>query len=300
MGTLRELGGRALSTHKGIAELWHTVKLRRVAAAIVTYLILTIGGIAFSVPFYWMVMSSLKPIDEIFTFPIQWWPKVPQWQNYVDAFTFLPFGSYLWNSAKITVLNIIGTLFSCTLAAYGFARLQFKGRNVLFMLILGTMMLPAQVSIIPLFVMFSRMRWINTYYPLIVPSFFGNALYIFMMRQYFTTIPVELEEAARIDGCGYLRTFLTIFLPLCKPVLVTVTLFTFMGVWNDFFNPLLYINSPHLNTVALGLAQYQSEFGSYWHLMMASSVVAILPCLLIFFFFQRYFVEGIAATGLKG
>ncbi|MGI6565785.1 MAG: carbohydrate ABC transporter permease [Limnochordia bacterium] len=283
-----------MSQRKGSIKIQYYIRM------LATYVILILAGISFAMPFFWMVSSSLKPINEIFLIPIQWLPKTPQWHNYREAFSVLPLGRYFLNSAIVTGLNIVGSLVSCTLAAYGFARLNFWGRDALFFALIATMMLPFQVTIIPLFVLFSRLGWVNTFRPLIVPSFFGNAFYIFLMRQYFSTIPRDLEEAAIIDGCGTVRTFFSIILPLTKPALVTVMLFTFMGVWNDFFNALIYISSPSKFTIALGLSQFRSEFGSYWHLLMAGSTAAILPCLLLFFFFQRYFLEGIASTGLKG
>ena len=277
-----------------------SIRLQTLIGKIVTYTILILAGITFILPFFWMVSSSLKPIDKIFSIPIQWLPEEAQWANYSQAFNVLPLGRYFSNTAMVTGLNIVGSLISCTLAAYGFSRLDFWGKDVFFLVLIATMMLPFQVTIIPLFLLFSRLGWINTFLPLVVPSFFGNAFYIFLMRQYFSTIPAELEEAAIIDGCGRFRVFFNIILPLTKPALVTVMLFTFMGAWNDFFNPLIYISSPRRFTIALGLSQFRSEFGSYWHLLMAGSTVAIAPCLILFFFFQRYFLEGIASTGLKG
>lgn len=277
-----------------------STKVRRYITTTLIYVALVIGATVFALPFLWMISSSLKPLKDIFTIPINWIPSQLLWSNYRDALTALPFGVYFFNTAKITLLNIIGSLFSCTLAAFGFARMNFFGKNVLFIMLLGSMMLPHQVRIIPLFILFRNLGWINTHLPLIVPSFFAQAFNVFLLRQYFLTIPVELEEAAIIDGAGYLRIFSQIFLPLSKPALITVGLFTFLGSWNDFFNPLIYLNSQRLFTVALGLASFSGEFSGYWHWMMAAAVTSALPCILIFFIFQRYFVEGIALTGLKG
>jgi ABC-type glycerol-3-phosphate transport system permease component len=263
-------------------------------------MLLTLGAIAFGLPFFWMLSTSLKPIEDVFIIPIKWIPNPIKWNNYIEALTIFPFGRYFINSTKITLLSIIGHLISCTLAAYGFARIPFKGRELLFFLLLGTMMLPSQVTIIPIFIIFKKLGWVNTHLPLYVPSFFGGAFYIFLLRQYFMTIPVELEEAAIMDGCGYLRIFWNIYLPLSKNALITVIIFSFMGSWNDFFRPLIFINSPDKFTIPLGLAGFRSEMGNYWHYLMAASVVAVIPCILLYFFFQRYFIEGITLTGLKG
>ncbi|MBC7320426.1 carbohydrate ABC transporter permease [bacterium] len=263
------------------------------------YILLTLGAIVFGLPFFWMLSTSLKPIEDVFLIPIKWIPNPIKWNNYVEALTAVPFGRYFINSTKITLLSIIGHLISCTLAAYGFARIPFKGRDILFFLLLGTMMLPSQVTIIPLFIIFKQLGWVNTHLPLYIPSFFGGAFYIFLLRQYFMTLPTELEEAAIIDGCGYMRIFWDIYLPLSKNALITVVIFSFMGSWNDFFRPLIFINSPDKFTVPLGLAGFRSEMGNYWHYLMAASVVAVIPCILLYFFFQRYFIEGIALTGLK-
>ncbi|MCX7795666.1 MAG: carbohydrate ABC transporter permease [bacterium] len=266
---------------------------------LIAYVLLTFGAIVFGLPFFWMLSTSLKPIEDVFLLPIKWIPNPIKWNNYIEALTAVPFGRYFINSTKITLFSIIGHLISCTLAAYGFARIPFKGRDILFFLLLGTMMLPSQVTIIPLFIIFKQLGWVNTHLPLYIPSFFGGAFYIFLLRQYFMTIPTELEEAAIIDGCGYIRIFWDIYLPLSKNALITVVIFSFMGSWNDFFRPLIFINSPDKFTVPLGLAGFRSEMGNYWHYLMAASVVAVIPCILLYFFFQRYFIEGIALTGLK-
>lgn len=277
----------------------HGIPLQQSYRILIAYILLTFGAIVFGLPFFWMLSTSLKPIEDVFLLPIKWIPNPIKWNNYLEALTAVPFGRYFINSTKITLFSIIGHLISCTLAAYGFARIPFKGRDILFFLLLGTMMLPSQVTIIPLFIIFKQLGWVNTHLPLYIPSFFGGAFYIFLLRQYFMTIPTELEEAAIIDGCGYIRIFWDIYLPLSKNALITVVIFSFMGSWNDFFRPLIFINSPDKFTVPLGLAGFRSEMGNYWHYLMAASVVAVIPCILLYFFFQRYFIEGIALTGLK-
>jgi len=265
-----------------------------------SYLVMIACAIAFVLPFLWMLSSSLKPLHKILVRPIQWIPKPPVWENYPTLMKRFPFGLYYRNTTTITLLSLVGELIACTLAGYGFARLKFFGRDAIFLLVLGTMMLPYQVTIIPLFILFRNFGWLNTHLPLIVPSYFGSPFYIFIMRQFFLNIPSELEDAAAIDGCSNIRTFWNVFLPLAKPAVVSVGLFTFMAKWNDFFNPLIYLNAPRKFTLTLGLASLNNEHGSEWNLLMAGSVMAMLPCLLLFFFFQRYFVEGLASSGIKG
>lgn len=285
---------------------YHLKKSARTALIkILTYLCLTVGAIIFILPFLWMVASSLKPIHEIFSLEFRLLPKESfQWVNYREALTVLPFHAFFFNSSKVAILSIIGTLVSCTLAAYGFARLQFFGRNVIFMLLLAGMMLPYQVTIIPLFIFFKHLKMLNTHYPLFLPHFFGNAFFIFLLRQYFLTIPRELEEAAIVEGANHFQIFLRIILPLTTPALITVMLFTFQYSWNDFFNALIYLNSQAKFTIPLGLASFYNsmvESGSAeWHWMMAASVSATLPLVVLFFLLQKYFVEGITLTGLKG
>jgi multiple sugar transport system permease protein len=268
--------------------------------SILVYVLLIIGACAFVIPFAWMISSSLKPEHLIFRTPIKWLPRPAVWRNYYEAFTLVPFALYYKNTAIITLLGVIGELIASALAGYGFSRLKFWGRNALFLVIMGTMMLPAQVTLIPLFIIFRRFGWLNTLLPLIVPQMFGSPFNIFLMRQYFLTIPTELEDAALIDGAGALRTFYAIFLPLVKPALVTIAIFTFMANWNDFFGPLIYLNNARKFTISLGLMAFQVEQGTIWSLLMAASVTSIIPCLLIFACFQKYFVEGMALTGLKG
>lgn len=277
------------------SKVWHERILRFLA-----YIILFGGAIIFVMPFLWMISSSLKAPSQIFRMPIQWIPRPPLFRNYAEAWSAMPFLLFYRNTLFITTMSILGTLFSCSLAAYGFARLNFHGRDLLFTLILGTMMLPGQVTIIPLFIIYKHLGWLNTHLPLFIPSFFGPPFYIFLLRQYFLTIPGELEDAAIIDGCSRVGILRHVFLPLTKPALVAATIFVFMGTWNDFFGPLIYLTSRELFTITLGLAAFRGEFYTEWNLLLAASVTAILPCLIIFFSFQKYFVEGLAMTGMKG
>lgn len=266
----------------------------------VTYLLLVGTSICFLIPFAWLVISSLKPNDQIFVFPPTWWPKPVEWSNYIQALTSQPFGRYALNSLLIALVNVIGNLVSNSFVAYGFARFRFPGRRLLFMLLLATMMVPSQVLLVPQFILFHDLGWIDTFLPLTVPSFFGSAFYVFLLRQFFMTIPVELEEAARIDGAGPLRIFFSVVLPLIRPALTAVAIFSFQGAWNDFLTPLIYLSDPSKFTLQLGLAQFQGSFHTDWNLIMAASVVVMLPMAIIFFVAQKYFVQGITMTGTKG
>ncbi|RNA66645.1 carbohydrate ABC transporter permease [Alteribacter keqinensis] len=266
-----------------------------------TYFLLCLGGFIFLVPFFWMLSTSLKDSSVIFQFPPQWIPDPIVWGNYVEAMTFAPFHLFFLNSLTIAGLSMIGEVFTGALVAYGFAKLQFKGRDTLFIIVLATMMLPGEVTMIPVFIMFAHIGWIDTYLPLIVPSYFGGgAFFIFMFRQFFLGIPNELEDAARIDGCNTFQIFYRIVLPLSKPALAVVAIFSFHGKWNDFLGPLIYLNTMEKFTVQLGLAMFQGMFQTEWSLLMAASIVALLPVLLIFFMFQKYFIEGIKLSGIKG
>ena len=267
---------------------------------LIVYLLLLGTSAAFLIPLVWLVSSALKTSDEIFVFPPVWFPAHPQWGNFLKALTTLPFGTYALNSFLIAIVNVIGNVVSCSFVAYGFARFRFPGRRILFLILLATMMIPSQVLLVPQFILFHDLGWMNTFLPLTVPAFFGSAFYVFLLRQFFMTIPIDLEEAAKMDGAGPLRVFFTIILPLIKPALTAVAIFSFQGAWNDFLAPLLYLNDSSKYTLQLGLAQFQGTFHTDWNLIMAASVVVMLPMLIIFFSAQRYFIEGITMTGSKG
>jgi multiple sugar transport system permease protein len=266
------------------------------------HLLLCVIGIVMMYPLAWLLSSSVKPNALIFK-DLSLWPAQWNLSNYTDGWNALeqPFSIYLVNSAVIVVLSIIGNLLSCSLAAYGFARLDFGGRKLFFVLMLGTMMLPGHVLLVPQYIMFSKLDWLNTYYPLLVPNFLAtNAFYIFLMVQFMRALPRELDDAARIDGCGPFRTFYRIILPLCLPALATTAVFTFISVWNEFFGPLLYLTDPELYTVPLALRQFMdSEGQSQWGQMFAMSFVSIAPVIGFFIAGQKYLVKGIATTGLK-
>ncbi len=257
-------------------------------------------AILFLVPFLWMLSSSLKPNYQIFEVPPRWIPNPPRWENYVEALTILPFPLYIRNTTIITLLTIVGHLLSCTVIAYAFARLRAPGRDFLFVVMLATMMLPYPVTMVPLYVLFNRLGWINTFLPLVVPAYLGIPFYIFLMRQFFLTIPRDFEDAARIDGANTLQIIGRIMLPMAMPALATVTIFTFQATWNDFLAPLIYLQRPELYTVTLGLQFFRSTYTTNWAYLMAASLVTTLPVIVVFFAAQRYFIEGITLTGVKG
>ncbi len=266
---------------------------------VIVYFLLVALSILFIFPFVWMIMTSLKNNREMIL-PI-FFPTEYHFENYIKALTVMPFGRYAINTLIITGVNIFGTLMSCSLVAYAFARLRWKGRDIWFIVMLATMMLPSQVTQIPLFVLYKNYNWLNTYLPLVVGSFFGGGAFnIFLLRQFFKTLPNELAEAARIDGYSEIRIFLQVMMPLCKPALATIAIFSFMGSWNDFFGPLIYLTDPKLYTIALGLRAFKGYSGVQWNYLMAASVATSIPTLVLFFCFQNYFVKGITLTGIKG
>jgi ABC-type glycerol-3-phosphate transport system permease component len=268
---------------------------------IIAYLLCTAGAVLFILPFIWMISTSLKDSTAVFTFPPQWIPHPMKWSNYPESWTLLPFTRFLINTCLITFSCIIGQAVSASLVAYGFARMEFKGNRILFIILISTMMLPGQVTMIPSFLIFKVLHWINTFKPLIVPAFFGGgAFFIFLLRQFFLTIPRDLDEAATIDGCNKFDIFWRIMLPLSKPVLAAVVVFSFIGNWNDFMGPLIYLNSEQNYTLAVGLNLFQGYHTTAYNLLMAASLIVLLPVLIIFFLAQRYFIEGITLTGIKG
>ena len=271
-------------------RLWHSV----------LHVALLLSGIVFVAPFLWTVVTSLKVSAQIFTWPPIFIPQPIQWRNYYDAMTFVPFGRYFLNSLFLCLIVAIGTLLSNTLVAYGFARIDWIGRDVVFILVLSTIMLPSQVTMIPVYIIFRNLGWIGGFLPLTVPAFAASAYFTFLLRQFFRTIPFELSDAARIDGCSELGILRYVILPLSKPALTTVALFTFIGTWNDFLGPLIYLHDQKLYTVALGLQQFQSRYVTPINQLMAASTVAIIPVLIVFLLAQRMFIEGITITGMSG
>lgn len=273
---------------------------RRVAGVGLSYIVLSVGAALFALPFLWMVSISLKEPAEVAASGLRLIPSKIIWGNYPQALTTMPFHLYLINTLKVTILTVVGAALSSSIVAFAFARMRAPGRDTLFIVMLATIMLPAEVTMIPRFIIFRSLGWYDTLLPLIVPAFFGSAFFIFLFRQFFLTIPGDLEDAAKIDGCSPFRTFWQVFLPLSKPVLVTVAVFAFVTHWNDFMTPLIFLNSVDKRTLALGLATFQDVWGVDIVSLMAASTAVLLPVLVIFFLAQRYFVQGVVMTGIKG
>lgn len=264
------------------------------------HLVLGLGALTMVGPFIWMVSSSLKNEADVFLYPPEWIPLPPRWANYADLMNLMPFGLFTFNSMKIATLASVGTLLSSSLAAYAFARLKFPGRDALFFILLSALMIPGEVTLIPVYLIMRSLGWLNTQLPLIVPSFFGNAFGTFLMRQFFLTIPRDLEDAARIDGAGRFTIFWRIFLPLAQPALATLGLFTFLSQWNNLLGPVIYLSDQNQMTLTVGLAYTQGEYSTQWNLLMAGTVVSVIPILVLYAFAQKYFVRGVVLSGLKG
>ncbi len=273
-------------------------RMRRRAIRVFSYVVTTIMAIGFAFPFLWLVSASLKSANELARFPPTFIPNPVMWENYAQALRSQPFDHYFANTITFSVAAIVGHLFSATLVAYGFSRIEFPGRDAIFVLVLSTVMLPSQVVMIPQYILFRELGWLDTLLPLVVPTYFGGAFYIFLLRQFFLTIPRELDEAALMDGANRFAIYWRIILPLSRPILVTVIAFVFIGTWNDFMGPLIYLSTRERMTVALGLLQFRGE-GAIMNLLMAASVVALAPIVVVFFFAQRYFIAGITLTGMK-
>jgi ABC-type glycerol-3-phosphate transport system permease component len=291
---------RLSSTAPAKINVWQRKSFQRQVRMAITYIFLITGSVIFILPLLWMVSTSLKPDQEVWTFPPTFMPSRFEWQNYVLGWTTLPFTTYLKNTVIVTFANVLGNLISCSLPAYAFARLRARGSNILFMLVLATMMVPFQVTMIPTFILFSKIGWVNTLTPLIAPAWFGWPFSIFLLRQFFRTLPKDLDDAARIDGCSYFQIYWKIILPLSIPALATVAIFGFIGNWNNFLTPLIYLRSQELYTLALGLNLFRGQFVTSYNQMMAVSLLALAPILIVFFFTQKQFIQGIALTGIKG
>ncbi|HET6385069.1 MAG TPA: carbohydrate ABC transporter permease [Armatimonadota bacterium] len=281
---------------------------RRLGTTIMIHVVLVLGSIIFLMPLVWMILTSLKPITETMRLPPVWIPSKWEWQNYPAAIMYgsnklgyIPFLVYGRNTLILCVLTVAGTVVSNALIAYGFSRVNWPGRNILFYTTLATMMIPFPVTMVPLYALFRTLGWIGTFRPLWVPAWFGGAFNIFLLRQFFLTIPFELSDAARVDGCSEWQIFRQIILPLAKPALAVVALFQFMSTWNDFLGPLIYLMDQKTFTLSLGLQFYQSQHGgTEWNLLMAASAIVVAPVIILFFFTQRQFIQGIALTGIKG
>ena len=275
-------------------------QLRRTLAHTAIYIVLVLGAILVFVPFAWTISTSLKTEAQTLKSPPEWIPNPVQWQNYPDALTARPFARYYKNTFIITILSVIGQVLSSAVVAYGFARFRFPGRNLLFIIVLTTLMIPFQMLIIPRFILFKELGWLDTFLPLIVPNFFGGAFSIFLLRQYFMTVPLELDEAAKIDGANAFQRFWSIMLPLARPALGAVAVFEFMSTWQDFLGPLIYLSSDRNYTVSVGLAAFRNDYFTAWHLFMAAAAVAMLVPLVVFFIAQKYFISGVTLTGAGG
>lgn len=282
---------------QGAPRLTH--RQRNLRNSTLTHLVLLVGVVLMFVPLVWTLSTSLKSPGEVYQFPPTWIPQEILWSNYVKAVTAIPFFLYLWNTVVITALSVIGKVISITLVAFSFARLRWWGRNFMFVVMLATMMLPPHITLIPQFIMFKWWGWINTFLPLVVPAFFGGPYLTFLVRQYLLAIPRELDDAARIDGCSDFGLYWRIIMPLSKPAILIVVIFVFNGTWNEFLLPLIYLQSSDLFTLALGLRMFQGEASTSWNLLMAASLLSMLPVILLFFATQRYFIQGVVFTGVK-
>ncbi len=287
------------------------MRARRLAARTLAYVLLLVGAVLVSAPFYWLLRSSLLTEGDNFIWPPILIPNPPVWRNYIEIWQvpFIPLPLFFRNSVVLVVAALIGELIATSMAGYAFGRLRWWGRDVMFALLVATMFLPAQVTIIPLFLLFKQLGWLNTLLPLIVPSWLGHALYIFLMRQFVMTIPPDLDDAARIDGCGTFRIYWNIIVPLSAPALATIAIFSFQTKWNQFFEPLIYINKTEVLPLAVGVRMFQSAAllpgggvsgNVSWSHLLAATVVMVLPILVVFFAAQRAFIQGIVISGVKG
>lgn len=263
----------------------------RRAVPVCMYIVLVFSAVAVALPLYWMLLTSLKSSQAAMTFPPQWFVLSPQWSNYPNALTEEPFARFFANSFLVAGLSSALLVISSSMVGFAFARLRWPGRDALFIVVLATIMLPPQITLIPHFIIFRYLHWINTFLPLIVPSAFGGAFLIFLFRQFMLSLPRDLDDAARMDGCGYGRLYLQVVMPLCRPAIGASLVLSFSTAWHDFIGPLIYLGTPNLFTVSLGLNLFQGEFTTYWNLLMAASIVAIIPPLILYYVFQRYFLE---------
>jgi multiple sugar transport system permease protein len=278
----------------------HTSRIAWRLGRALIYLAICVGAFLFAIPFVWMLSTSVKPGFEVFKVPPVWIPSTFQWDNYWTPWSQLPFLNFYKNTATMTVVDIIATVMSSSLVAFGFSRMRFRGRSFLFILVLSTMMLPSQVTLIPLYVLWSRLQLVNTLFPLMIPSFFGSAFNIFLLRQFMLTIPVQMDDAARIDGANWWQIYTRIILPLASPALGVVAIYEFTFRWNDFLGPLIYLNDPKNFTVSLGLQLLNSQYVIDTQRIMAQTTLSIIPVLVVFFVAQRYYLQGLVITGIKG
>ncbi len=275
------------------------IRAMRVSGRVLTYLILWLGSFVYAIPFLWMVRTSFMRLDKLFEEPPQIWPDPWIWQNYIDMWETGPFANWIVNSLILVALGMFGQTFISIFVAYGFARTQFPGRNQLFVLILATLMLPGHVTIVPKFIMFRTVGLLDSLWPVALPDLWGQAFYIFILRQFFLTLPVELDEAAEIDGANLLQVLFRVVIPLSKPAIATVAVFNFINKWNEFFEPFVFIQTPEKLTLAVGIRWFRTQYGTEFQMLMAASIVSVAPIVIVFFFAQKQFVRGIALTGIK-
>lgn len=274
-------------------------KSSAVLRRILLYIVLILIAVIMVVPFLWMLSTSLKTQYDAVKIPPVWIPDPPQWENYVKLFTEQPMSQFMLNTIKIVFFVVLGQLFFSSLAAYSFARISFKGRNVVFFFYIATLMVPGQVTMIPTYLMFAKAGLTDNHLALILPAFF-SAFGVFLLRQFFMSLPRELEEAAEIDGCNPFMTYWRIMLPLVVPAMLTLGVFTLMNTWNDYMGPLIYLSSPEKYTMTLGIAYFKGVYTTQWNLVMAGSIVSVVPILIAYLCAQKYFIEGIAFSGVKG
>lgn len=274
--------------------------LGRTAERIATYAAIVLLACLFVLPFFWLISTSLKSPAQLFKLPIEWIPRPFVWQNYVRATTVIPFGLYLKNTLYIALFNVVATVISCSLVAYGFARIRWPGRDALFIVLISTLMIPYPVTLIPTFLIFRDLGWINTPHPLTIPALTGSAFSIFLLRQFYMTIPEELSSAAQIDGANEFQIYWLVILPLARPALAVIALFAFLSSWNDFLGPLVYLSSKEHYTLAIGLYGFLSRAKTDWGALMAAATIMVSPIVVLFFFTQRTFIQGITLTGIKG
>jgi len=272
----------------------------RLALRVLLYLTVGLGGVIFAIPFYWMIRTAVMPADQIYLFPPEWIPNSLHFENFQTPFKTFPFGRWFLNSGTIASLTVVGVVLSTSLVGYGFARLRFPGRDILFLVVLSTMMLPEQVRLVPTYLLFVKLGWTNTFLPLVVPTWLAPAFYVFLMRQFFMTIPPEMDDSAYIDGCSPLGVYWRIVLPLSLPALGVAAIYAFTFAWNDFLWPLIYLTKVEVYTVAVGLRLYQSTLATDLQALMSAALMSAVPTITLFFVAQRYFVQGIVITGLKG
>jgi len=273
----------------------------RSSEKLLLYIVLSVGALLFAFPLFWMLSTSLKSPGDIHKVPMVWIPSNIQWSNYKQVFLDAPMANYLWNSIWYTAITVIGVVITSSMAAFAFARLKARGSLVLFGLVLSTMMIPSQVTLIPQYLLFNKLHWTGTYLPLVIPAFTASAFTIFLMRQFYLGISRELDEAVKIDGGSHFVMYFRILIPLSAPAFATAAILEMMSRWNDLFGPLIYLDDDTKYPISLGLVNFTAAYGATpWHLLMAASLIAVIPLLIIFFFAQKYFIQGIVISGSKG